>query len=217
MVDDPLPLAQEMALAHAGQRVRPVLAAFFALDQRLGHFVSHVKEPILTQMRIAWWRDQLRKEPGERSQGDPILDALSNVWCGEETALITLVDGWEGLLAEAPLPESAISDFIEGRSACFAAVARLSGRLQSACAAKQTGATWALADLALRMSDPEERGFVLERAPDLAGTFSPLSYRLRSLTILGALGKRAIDSGADTLVSSRKDILTISRIGLFGR
>ncbi|MDN3645371.1 hypothetical protein QWY75_04005 [Pontixanthobacter aestiaquae] len=216
MTDINYPIEQRLALAHAGTAVRPLLRTFIALDQRLAQFVSQTKESMLTQMRIAWWRDQFGKAAADRPTGDPVLDSLTQYWLGEEASLTALVDGWEGLLAEPPLPESAAMEFAEGRGQCFAAIARLSGHSAAGDAAQSAGETWALADLAARMSSAEEREFVVEAAHKRISNLVSLPRQLRALTILGKLGRRALDDGGRPLITGRTDLLLISRVGLFG-
>lgn len=212
---DELPLEQKLALLHAGKSTAEQLGAFLQLDRRLGQFVSQSKEPILTQMRLAWWRDQLAKPVADRPGGDAILDDLSAHWSGEEGVLIELVDGWEQLLAEPPLPQSAAEGFAVARAHCFGAIARMTG--YDPVNAIHCGASWAFADLLARMSDPEERAFVLSVARSQCAYNLALPYKLRSLAILGKLGQRAIDNGGGALISRRGDVLHIMRLGLFGR
>ncbi|WP_160729811.1 hypothetical protein [Pontixanthobacter luteolus] len=217
MNSDQLPLSQSLALAHAGTRVRQVLAPFFELDRRLSQFVSQAKEPMLAQMRIAWWRDQLGKKAEDRPAGDPVLAQLTAHWAGEEVALQCLADGWEALLAEPPLPSSAANDFATGRAACFAAVARLSGNQDHASKAYSAGQRWALADLAARVSDGDERAFVLEQAEGAGRAPSRMPFALRSIAILDRLAIRSLAQGGSELIRGRSEILLITRLGLFGR
>ncbi len=217
MKDFELSPAPKLATYHAVGDLKPILLAFLQLDTRLAQFVSQAKEPMLTQMRIAWWRDQLGKPAPERPNGDPVLDSLSKHWLGEETALIAMVNGWEGLLAEPPLPISAALEFAEGRGKCFAAMARLTACGEAADASQALGEAWALADLAARMSSVEEREFVVDAARKRPNVITPVPYKLRALTILGKLGGRALQDDGRPLIRDRKDLLLVTRVGLFGR
>ena len=210
-----LPPEQKLALLHADKHVAQTLGAFLMLDRRLGRFVSDAKEPILAQMRLAWWRDQLAKPCDQRPTGDRILDQLSAYWLGEEAALIALVDGWEQLLAEPPLPAEAASEFASGRAQCFAAVARLQGF--DPVDAAHCGVTWAFGDLAARISDPEERALIRQQASQQCAAKFSLPFQLRALTILGTLARRALARDDGRLVSGRGDVLLIMRLGLLGR
>ena len=212
---DYLPPEQKLALLHADAAFARVLGAFLMLDRRLGRFVSEAKEPMLAQMRLAWWRDQLGKPIAQRPTGDHILDELSTCWSGEEAALIALVDGWEQLLAEPPLPADATSEFVSGRAQCFAAAARLCGFDDGDAA--QCGVAWAFGDLAARVSDPEERALIREQASQQCSAKFHLPFKMRALTILGSLGRRALARDDGRLVAGRGDVLLIMRLGLFGR
>lgn len=217
MAQDELPLPQRLAIAHSSMAVREIVEPFFRLDNRLAQFVSQSKEHILTQMRIAWWRDQLGKSVGERPEGDPVLDALSVHWQGEEATLIALVDGWEGLLAEPPLPEDAARDFANGRSGCFAAMARLSGATKFVSSAQNAGTRWAYADLVSRMSNAEEADFVLSNASIPDHNSTQLPYKLRALSILSRLAAKPLSKKGSPLIEGRSDIVTVMRVGLLGR
>lgn len=217
MIQDELPLPQKLAVAHSAAADRKIIEPFFVLDNRLAQFVSQSKEPVLTQMRIAWWRDQLGKPVDQRPEGDPVLDALSTGWTGQEDALIALVDGWEALLAEPPLPEMAAQEFVEGRAKCFAAIAHLCRLRGAGEQAKSVGIVWAYADLLSRMSDDEEMQFVLSQCQNAGKPIQRLPYRLRSLSILGILGANTISKEGGPLIQKRQDFLTVARVGLLGR
>jgi len=211
--EDTLPLEQQLALAHCSGKSRAVLASFLRLDNRLGRFVSRASEPIVTQLRLAWWRDQLGKKTAERPTGDHILDGLSQAWSGDEVPLINLVDAWESLLAEPPLSDDVLIDFCNARAACFANAVKS----DDGAAAKQAGFCWAFADYAQQSGDDVERKHIADLAKPFTADGFALPYRWRSIAILGELGRRAIERGGGPMVSSRRDALVISRLGLLGR
>jgi phytoene synthase len=98
-----LPPPWRLALAYAPVDMREKWLTLLALDVRLGGVVRSAREPVLAQMRLAWWRDRLRDDAGHWPKGEPLLAALG-VWRGEHGALIGLVDGWEAMLGEEPDP-----------------------------------------------------------------------------------------------------------------
>lgn len=210
-----LPIEQQLALSQASGPHFDALSLFLQLDRRLGQFVSQSKEPMLTQMRLAWWRDQFGKAISDRPTGDPILDAMSVTWSGEENALVALVNGWEALLSPPPLGEEAALEFATGRSACFAAMARMAGG--DPANASHCGAMWAFADLASRMSDADEIAVVGELAQEQCDRTMRLPFRLRSLVILGFLGRKALARGGGPFIIGRRDLAHVFRIGMFGR
>ena len=217
MHDDLFPLPQRLALNYAPAHLRAPTAALFALDARLGELVAKANEPLLAQLRLAWWRDELSKAPTDRAKGDPILDAIGETWTGEERALVRLIDGWEQLVGEAPLPTPAIDGFASGRAGAFAALARLAGQSAAEEGADQAGRIWALADFAARVSNVEERQTALGLADAHGHRFPSLPRALRPLAVLRGLAHRSLARGGASLVVRRRDILAALRLGMIGR
>ena len=70
-----LPTEIELALAYTPRDRREAMRVAFELDRRLARIVAATTEPMLGQMRLAWWRDILAKPVDERPRGDVVLDA----------------------------------------------------------------------------------------------------------------------------------------------
>lgn len=214
---DLLPLPQRLALNYAPAHFRAPTAALFALDARLGELVAKANEPLLAQLRLAWWRDELGKAPTDRARGDPILDTIGETWAGKESALVHLVDGWEQLVGEVPLPSPAIEGFAGARAGTFAALARLARQPAAEERAQQAGRIWALADFAARVSNDEERRTALGLAEAKGRRYPSLPRALRPLAVLRGLAHRSLAHGGAPLVARRRDILAALRLGMIGR
>jgi phytoene synthase len=214
---DALPLPQRLALAHAPAQLRPAAVAAFALDARLAKFVAQASEPLVGQLRLAWWREQLGKPPGNRASGDVILDSLSAQWGDASCDLVALVDGWERLLTDTPLPEAAVEEFVSGRATIFGGLASLAGYMDSVPAAREIGRQWALADLLAHITGPDRDAMAAAWPMADQGRDARLPRRLRHLAILGSLGRRATFRGGGALIAGRSDALHIMRLGMFGR
>ena len=212
-----LSLAGEVALAWAKGPTRSLLVPLLTLDERLGRIVAGAREPMLAQMRLAWWRDRLGEARETRPRGDPVLDAIGEHWRGEEPALVALVDGWEELLGEAPLNENAFERFAEGKGAAFAAAARLAGQGGYAEAARLAGCRYALGDCLSRLSNPLERKRLRTVANRISSGRSRLPRALRPLAVLGGLGERVLRRGAGPLFGDRASALLATRLGILGR
>lgn len=209
---DSLPPAQRLALAYAPGTAKPAVLALFALDARLAQAIRQASEPIMAQMRLAWWRDQLRLEPERRERSDELVRAL-DVLGGEEEALLGLVDGWENLLSE----QLDVKAFGQARGGGFAALARVLGQPDFAQQAGQAGRRFSLADLAANLADPEERQAVLAAAAGEGRARIALPRGLRSLAVLDGLARRSLAGGGAPLIGGPGAFFAAIRLGLAGR
>lgn len=210
-----LPLVQRLALTYAPSRAREQSLAIMALDTRLGQALRQASEPIMAQMRLAWWRDQFRVPPARRERSDELVRAL-DPFVGHEDALIALVDGWELLLSEDFGKQSA-SAFASARAQVYLALARVIGARDTADDVLLMGQRWALADLLTGLSDPAERAAVLSLAEASKGQGARLSRLLRPLTVLDGLARRSFAKGGTPLLDGRGSAFTAIRLGLTGR
>ncbi|MFN3988812.1 MAG: squalene/phytoene synthase family protein [Erythrobacter sp.] len=212
---DEMPLASRIALAYCAREQRSALGAALALDRRLSQLVARTSEPILGQMRLAWWREVLQKEPQSRPQGDAVLDAISRHWGTKCTALVALVDGWEYLLHPEPLDEAAASAFAAGRAAAL--VAACTDEAQDSEPASTAGRVWALADLAAKVSDPAERMMLVALGRAEAKKRMRLTPQARAIAVLGALGARALARGGRPLMEGRSAAATAIKAAILLR
>jgi phytoene synthase len=210
-----LPVSQRLALAYAPRRLRVATLGLFALDAHLANLVRKAREPLLTQARLAWWRERLDEPVERRPKGDPLLDLLAN-WRDREAGLLALVDGWEHLLADY-LDAAAIAGFAEGRAAGFAGLAALAGEEGRQAAAEQAGRRWALADLASHLGDAGERDRALEAARASGRLRITLSRPLRPLAVLDGLARRSLVRGGAPLAEGALAGFAALRLGIAGR
>lgn len=214
---DALPDAQRLAWAYANSASRAPLSILMALDLRLADIVRSIREPLLAQMRLAWWRDELAKSPEARPKGEPLLESIGEIWAGEEKALRALVDGWEELLVEPPLPAAAAENFAAGRAAGFAGAARLAGAMDDHAAIVLAAKRWALADLAAKTSDLDEKAEVVATGLELGMKPVRLTRAMRPLLVLDGLARASLAAGGAPLMQGRRNLLSAMRLGLLGR
>ena len=207
-----LPPPQRLALAYCPARARAPTLALLALDVRLASVIRARREPIASQMRLAWWRDLVVRSKDQWPQGEPVVAALRS-W-RDASGLAPLVDGWEALLTESLTP-AVIAEFVDGRGRAFSSLAIELGVERPGDAAR-AARIWALADLAANVSDGAERDVVIEYGRTLAVP-PRLSASLRPLAVLSALGAAALEKGSGALLSGPRSALTALRIGLTGR
>lgn len=194
-------------MAYAPRVTRGDWLTFLALDTRLAGVVRQAREPMLAQLKLAWWRDRLKAHPAVWPKGEPLLARLSN-W-EDRSGLIALVDGWEALLGETEVSDG----FAEGRVAGIIALAQRFGADGASVA--QAARRWALADLGLHLGDPAELSSLRELLGAMRTT--PLPRAMRPLAVLAGVTGRAFERGGLAALHTPGAFATAVRIGLVGR
>lgn len=193
MLSDPW---RDLAFSYAPDRVRGALNALFALDAALGDVLRTTREPMVGQMRLAWWREALQRLDAAPPPGEPVLQALAAAVLPlgvTGAALGDMVNGWEPLLGD--LGPAAIDDHARFRGrALFEAAARITAAPPSD-PTTEAGEGWALADLTANLSDADRAGGIRERA---IAAFARIDGRRwskqgRALGALALVARRGLD------------------------
>ncbi len=209
---DELPPDQRLALSYAPASIRSQTMALLVLDRRLAAIVRTAKEPLIAQIKLAWWRERLGELGGQCQLSEPLLANLQPL-SGERATLASMVDGWELLLGEAPLPASALLRHAQYRSAGFAALARTAGYDEAATDAQRMAQGWALADLARHISNADEIAAVRRLIDHHEWQPARLPRVLRPLAVLHGLARRETTGNRQPILT----ILAAIRLGLLGR
>lgn len=209
--------AEEIAVAYSPRDIRDKLSTFFALDRRLGQIVAQTSEPMLGQLRLAWWRDVLAQEPNSRPQGDVVLDAIGTYWHDGEDCLRSLVDGWEHMLTEGALTEEEARLCTAGRTAPLIYLAGLPRSLELEQSIRGAAWRWSLADLASRTSREDEKSLLLSLGLHKIEEDLALPKQFRGLAVLGALARRSLKRGGRPIMEGRLAALLAMRVAIVGR
>ena len=207
-------MVQRLALSYAPGSARTDTLTLLALDTRLADILRQRSEPLIAQLKLAWWRDRLREEPAHWPGGEPLLARLAG-W-RNAGALVGLVDGWEALLAET-LSEPAMLAFADGRAAGWQVLADRIGDGSGADDAGHTARGWALADLALHLSAGAEADLARVLALEHNAGLTALPRALRPLAVLRGLALRAVRRGSGEALDGPGAAILALRIGLAGR
>ena len=172
-----LPPPANLAVAYTPVAFRPAFTLMLQLDARFADIVRKAREPMIAQIKLAWWRDAFATEPALRPKGEPLLQALGAY--GDvisSLALQDLVSAWELLLGE---DEWAAQDVeahaaLRGRT-IFGSYAAWAGE---GCDISSLSHQWALD--ALRVEFPSK--FVAPNKQPLPAL--PKGRKLRPLSIL---------------------------------
>ncbi len=157
-----------LSVLYAPEAARPALLAVHGLDLELAQVVASTSEPMLGEIRLAWWRDALTGLDSGRVPAQPLLaliaaEVLPRGVSGTELA--GLEDRWLGLIGSDDVPDSHIA----GGGLLFALLARLGGG--DLDTARRLGAAWAAGATPVRPVPPPLRpllGLVQLAARDAA-------------------------------------------------
>lgn len=218
MIEGEPPLLPEiqLALAHTRPEHRPALQAVFELDASLGRAVAQASEPIVGQLRLAWWRDALSAPEGQRAKGSPLLAYIDRIFGAGATGLVALVDGWETLLLAEAFDDNTLRSHAQGRAASWLVLARRLSPSHDEDAITAHARTWAIADLAANVRDETQKVAVCRFG---ARTTNPrrLPRELKGLSILSALARHSLARGGRALMEGRGAALVALRSSLIGR
>lgn len=210
---DALPVERRLALAYTPVRAHSAVWALLALDCRLAALVRAAREPVLGQIKLAWWREQLRKAPALRPTGEPLLQ-LIGAWGEHGAALGALVDGWEQALDESAAPAAVIDAIAQGRAQAAASLAELLGHVGAAAEAGRAARGWTVAEFAASSAQQDGVPGMAQLVAAQDWTELRLPRDLRALAVLYGLARRS--RGDRPLLSGPRAGLAGIRLGLFG-
>lgn len=171
-----------LAIVYARGDLRDAFALLLLLDERLAGVVSRSTEPLIAQMKLAWWRESLLAAPEKRPKGEPIFEQLREIGLSDPVpALQKLVDAWGMLLAEDEWTAPIVHEFAAARSdAVFGSYAEWAGFTGDILT---IGRQWVVNDMVQRFGD---------RVPDTATFANPEAARSvpRALSILALSAKQ---------------------------
>lgn len=152
-IDDAGPLTRLLA-AYAPRERMTSDRLLWAFDARLAQVVRTTTEPMIGQMRLAWWEDVLSDQGETKGRGEPLLAALRHAGLTAQPGLGGMLDGWEALLGDAAPDDIALRAFgVDRGGGLFQA---LSGETHPPEALIHAGAVWALWDLSGHVGSADE-------------------------------------------------------------
>ena len=161
----------------------------WTLDARLARLVASTTEPMIGQLRLAWWQEALGDAAGVKGRGDPLIDALRTAGEAPPTGLTAWLDGWEAMIVDVDL-ESYATGRGGGLFQSLAGQAEVPGWLI------QAGAAWALWDLSGHVNDFSISAQAISLARHKLLTDDPLwPPSWRPMRIAYALARRDVMRG----------------------
>ena len=179
-----------LALSYVPAPHRPAVEALWRLDAALGAVLAGGRDPMLSRIKLVWWRDALEALDSKPAPAEPVLQALTRDVLPRGVAgadLSPMEEGWSALLSPEPLEASDLETYAAERGG---RLFRLSARVLGVDHPdlENAGKAWALADLA-RHSNETDADAALATLRAL-GPPSRLPPALRPLGMLAALARR---------------------------
>ena len=141
-----------LAIAYAPSDVRSAFALLLQIDNRFAEIYRNAREPMIAQIKMAWWREAFASAADARPKGEPLLQALNKA--GDRiplSALEALASAWEALLGSERFSQEVIDVHAELRAeGIFLTYAGWMGTVQDM---RPIGRNWALD--ALRIAFPD--------------------------------------------------------------
>ncbi len=181
---------RRLALAYVPARRRDSILALWHLDLGLASVLATGREPMISRIRLAWWRESLEKLDHQPAPAEPVLRAVAEHLLPSGltgTDLGRMTEGWEALLSPDPLGAEDLDLYADLRGAgLFAASAHILGG--DLAGRESGGRTWALVDLARHSGEVEGKAALAAACaqPDPG----PWESSLRPLGMLAILARR---------------------------
>lgn len=212
----PLDPDRTIALSYVPIARRAAVAALWHLDAALGAVVSGGREPMISRIKLAWWREALERLDHSAAPAEPTLEAVAAHLLPREVSgaeLSQMETGWAILLNEDALSAQELQIYASERGA---ALFRLTARLLGVEAqAEQAGRCWALADLARHSGEPDAAA-ARAAARELARE-ERWPSALRPLGMLALLATRDVQAAAPEPQGSPARMLRMLRHRMTGR
>jgi 15-cis-phytoene synthase len=210
-----------LARLYVPRAARDSFTALLILDRRVSNILRKTSEPIIAQMRFAWWRDRFRDAPDKWPKGEPFFLALQQIASGSTGAMLVqrlndLVDIWEELAVSEIWESDVMTRFHAKRARVF-----IDQLVISAVAptfldmAEKVAQSWSVLDLASQLP----RATTLNAAA-LQTHITPSQRLPRQLRALVILHRSAILSARDRQGSGRNAMSSSLRLlwsGLTGQ
>ena len=183
-----------LALSYVPAAVRRAIAALFLIDAAMADIVRTTREPMLGQIRLAWWRERLEDlENGGAAPAEPRLQEVERELLPRGVSghdLAALEPGWLRLFDPFPWAvETSEAIWLRG-NLLFGLGGRLLGGADEEI--RRAGGLWALVDVARHCSNPASRAMLVQQARTFAQRLGGVRFpiRLRPLSMLSVLAVR---------------------------
>jgi 15-cis-phytoene synthase len=147
----------QLSITYCDPTIRPFFSLLLAFDSRLRDVAIRNTEPLIAQLRLAWWRDAISADTDIPKSGEPLLSALYDLHPAQlaslaRASMLDLLTAWEQIIVLDDIGAAA-QDFAELRSdALFGGYIRAID-MPDTDEARAVGVDWALNDINFKGTD----------------------------------------------------------------
>ena len=185
-----------LALSYVPVARRSAVEALWGLDLALGNVLAGGREPMISQIKLAWWREALIRLDREKPPAEPGLQAASALLGFGLTGadLSAMEDGWAALISPEVLGAEELARYASARGGLLFRYTALLLGAPSSEAVERGGEAWALVDLARHSANQPDADAAVAAA---RARRSSLRWpaRLRPLGMLAMLAARDAQDG----------------------
>lgn len=146
---------KRLAIAYSTGDLKAYLGVMLCLDDRLSGIYLRMTEPMIAQMRIAWWNDVMAKPAAARPKGEPLVSQISELEARLSNVDIIakiklLITAWDTLISQEILSDDILDTFAQYRAGgVFAGYAQAAGlEAELLQKSEKAGKIWAITDFA---------------------------------------------------------------------
>jgi 15-cis-phytoene synthase len=157
--DDAISAPNRLSITYCPAHSRPFFELILAFDSRLKDVASRNTEPLIAQLRLAWWRDAITQSETINRTGEPLLAQLSGMKdtklaATARSSMLDLLTAWEHIIV-APDDANAAHEYASRRSNAVFGGFLTANSVPMAEEVIALGRIWALQDIGL-MDDPAQ-------------------------------------------------------------
>lgn len=176
---------EQLALVYAPATDGARLTLLLAFDHRMNGILRSASEPMLAQIRLAWWREQLDAlDAGKAPPAEPLLERIA-VQPDSRAAIRSLIDHWDDILLDpeqlAEQADKGRAEIILGPGATLGAVTGMTGWALLSRGERERGAATLKTGLANKWPRAFRAQRILARIAlmDINGVQKPLGHPSR--------------------------------------
>ncbi len=156
--DDAISAPNQLSIAYCPAHLRPFFALILAFDSRIKDVAARNTEPLIAQLRLAWWRDAISEGATINRAGEPLLAQLSaisdpNLAQIARGSMLDLLTAWENIIV-APDDANAANEYAKMRSKAVFGGFLIAKDTHHDDDILRLGQEWALHDIGLKNDLP---------------------------------------------------------------